>query len=210
MNLNNIITFNGQGCSGKTTQAKKLVKTNPENYQRIHSHKLRSAFEDKVYNHLGRKHENIRYSDGRCQKLSDVEVLGIPTLAWLTAHFHLNAKPFLLDGTIVVFDHYLGDYYANMLAGADVENFQRFVQEDLAIPDFNQGTHFYLDIDYCTHKERHRKREKKETRVDPDVFQKRRERYQELCALGYLICIDATKDEETVTKQIQEILHQQH
>ena len=79
MNLNNIITFNGQGCSGKTTQAKKLVKTNPENYQRIHSHKLRSAFEDKVYNHLGRKHENIRYSDGRCQKLSDVEVLGIPT-----------------------------------------------------------------------------------------------------------------------------------
>ena len=94
-----------------------------------------------------------------------------------------------------------------MLACVDIKDLRSLVREDLAIPDFDQGTHFYLDIDYCTHKERYRQREEKETQVTPDVFQKRRERYQELCALEYLICIDATKDKETIAKQIQEILH---
>ena len=207
-NINNIITFNGQGCSGKTTQAKRLVKANPENYQRIHSYKLRSAFEDKVYNHLGRKHENIRYSDGRCQKLSDVEVLGIPTLAWLTAHFYKEVKPRMSEGSFVVLDHYLGDYYVDMLAGVDIKKFQSFVCEHLAIPDFNQGIHFYLDIDYDTYQNRWCKREGTDPPVSPSIFKERRGRYLELYKKGYLTCINATgvsKDKvaEKIAKEIE-------
>ena len=44
-----IITFNGQGCSGKSTQSKLLAKSNVEKYKRIHSYELRSNFTDNFY-----------------------------------------------------------------------------------------------------------------------------------------------------------------
>ena len=219
-NINNIITFNGQGCSGKTTQAERLVKTkfrsSTESYQYMLSHALRSDFDKKFYDQLGRKDVCIKYSDGRCQTLYEVEVLGIPSLAWLTAYFHLRVKPLLLNGSIIVFDHYLGDYYADMLSGADIEVFRCFVRENLAIPDFDQGTHFYLDIDdHEIYKERWRKREEKkppqERRkppVTPCVFKERRERYQKLCELGYLKSIDGTVRESEIAKKIQKVLAQ--
>ena len=212
-NINNIITFNGQGCSGKTTQAKRLVKTksgsSTESYTYILSYALRSDFEKKVYDHLGRKDVGIKYSNSPDQTLYQVEILGIPSLAWLTAYFHLRVKPLLLGGSTIVFDHYLGDYYADMLAGADVSNFRCFVQENLAIPDFDHGTHFYLDIDYNTYKDRWRKREGTEPPVTPCVFKKRRERYQKLCELGCLKSINATVCESEVAKEIQKVLAQQ-
>ena len=220
-NINNIITFNGQGCSGKTTQAKLLVEaksgSSTQSYQYMLSHALRDDFKKKFYDHLGRKDVGITYADGSRQKLLEVEIWGIPSLAWLTAYFHLRVKPLLLGGSIIVFDHYIGDYYADMLAGANIENFRSLVREDLAIPDFDQGTHFYLDIDdHEVYQERWRKREEKKPpkeRTEPPVtlkiFEERRERYQKLCELTPLKCINATVRESEVAKEIQKVLAQQ-
>ena len=41
-----------------------------------------------------------------------------------------------------------------MLPDGDAKKFQSFVKENLAIPHFEHGTHFYLDIDYETYKAR--------------------------------------------------------
>ena len=218
--LDNIITFNGQGCSGKTTQVVKiLAKPDKKKYECIHSYELRSDFEKKFYNQLGRKETCITYPEGHCQTLHEVEVLGIPSIAWLTAYFHLRVKPLLLGGSIVVFDHYIADYYADMLAGANIGDFLSLVREDLAIPDFDQGTHFYLDIDdHEMYKCRWRKREEKkhpknpEKRrkppVTPSVFEERRERYKKLCELKLLKCINATVCEDEVAKTVQKFLDQ--
>ena len=46
--LGKIITFNGQGCSGKSTQSKRLAELNPKKYKRVHSYKLREDFEMEV------------------------------------------------------------------------------------------------------------------------------------------------------------------
>ena len=216
-NINNIITFNGQGCSGKTTQAKRLVQakscSSTESYTYMLTHALRSDFEKKFYNQLGRKETCITYPKGHCQTLHEVEVLGIPSIAWLTAHFHLRVKPLLLGGSIVVFDHYIGDYYADMLAGANIGNFLSLVRENLAIPDFDQGTHFYLDIDdHEIYKERWRKREEKKHPKNPEkrrkpsvtlcVFKERRERYQKLCELTPLKRINATMRKSEIAKSV--------
>lgn len=204
-----IITFNGQGCSGKTTQSKLLVESDDGKYKPIHSYKLRSNFKKHFYKELGSMNTCIKYLDesGTCKPLYQVEVYGIPTLAWLTAHFYKEVKPLMLKGSIVVLDHYLGDYYANMLAGVDIEKFRSFVCEHLAIPDFDQGIHFYLDIDYDTYQNRWRKREGTDPPVSPSIFKERRGRYLELYKKGYLKCINATgtsKDKvaEKVAKEI--------
>ena len=80
----------------------------------------------------------------------------------------------------------------------------------MAIPDFDQGTHFYLDIDdHEMYKCRWRKREEKkppqERREPPvalSVFEERRERYQELCELTPLKCINATMRESEIAKSV--------
>lgn len=201
-----IITFNGQGCSGKSTQSKLLAKSN-EKYKRIHSYTLRSNFKDNFYRELGSINTCIKYLDesGTCKPLYQVEVIGIPTLAWLTAHFYKEVKPRMLEGSIVVLDHYLGDYYADMLAGVDIEKFRSFVREHLAIPDFNQGIHFYLDIDYDTYQNRWHDREGTDPPVTPCIFKERRGRYLELYKKGYLKCIDATgTSKEKVAEKVAE------
>ena len=203
-----IITFNGQGCSGKTTQSKLLVDSDKGRYKRIHSYKLRSVFRDEIYNELGRKETCITYPKGNCQTLYQVEVLGIPTLAWLTAQFYKKVKPLQEKDYIVVLDHYIGDFYADMLAGVDIEKFRSFVREHLAIPDFDQGIHFYLDIDYDTYQKRWRKREGTEPPVSPSIFKERRGRYLKFYKKGYLKCINAigvSKDKiaEKVAKEIE-------
>ena len=105
-NMNNIITFNGQGCSGKTTQAKQLVKSNKEKYKRIHSYKLRRQFREKVYKKTEGMDTCIKYlnESGTRKKLYDVEVLGHPSFTWLIANFYKEVKPLMLRGTIVVLD----------------------------------------------------------------------------------------------------------
>lgn len=201
--INNIITFNGQGRSGKTTQAKRLVTakfgSHTEAYVYVLSHALRDHFKQNFYDpHLQRSPEQLQ-----------VEVLGIPSLSWLTAYFHWKIKPLLLDGSIIVFDHYLGDYYAGILPDGDAEKLQNYVKNNLAIPHFDQGTHFYLDIDYCTYVKRGKKRKGTEWfTVKEKIFEERRARYQKLCDLKYLTPIDATADEDAVFEEIQSSLPQ--
>ena len=124
--INNIISFNGQGRSGKTTLAKRFVEaksgSDPESYIYVLSHTLRDNFKQNFYD------QQLQ----RSQKQLEVEVLGIPSLPWLVADFHWRIKPLLLDGSIIVFDHYLGDYYADMLPDGDAEKFQSFVKSSLA------------------------------------------------------------------------------
>ena len=214
-----IITFNGQGCSGKSTQVKRIAESNKEKYKRIHSYELRRHFREKVYKKTEGMDTCIKYlnENGTCKKLYDVEVLGHPSLAWLVANFYKEVEPLMLRDTTVVLDHYLGDYYADMLACIDdIEDFLSFVREDLAIPDFDQGTHFYLDINYETYQNRWRKREERkppQERTEPpvtlEIFEDRRGRYRELCKLGHLECINAIVCKDEVAKKIETVLDQQ-
>ena len=195
----NIITFNGQGRSGKTTLAKQLVEekscSSTKNYRYVLSHTLRDEFLKKFYRRLAR-------SDQQLQQ----EVIGIPSLAWLTADFHWKIKPLLLKDYIIVFDHYIADFYADMLPNGTAESFQHYVRKNLAIPHFSHGKHFYLDINYETYLKRGNERKGTEwfSVGSEDLFEERRSRYKELCDLKYLICIDATACKNTVLEQIQE------
>lgn len=213
--INNIVTFNGQGCSGKTTQVKLLAKPGQEKYKRIHSYKLRRQFTEKVYKKTEGMDTCIKYlnESGTCKKLYNVEVLGHPSFAWLIVNFYKEVQPLMLRGTTVVLDHYIGDYYADMLACVDIEDFLSFVREDLAIPDFHQGNHFYLDIDdhkiyqerwYKREEEKHPKNPEKRRKppVTPSVFEKRRERYQKLCEVTPLKCINATMCQDEIAKSV--------
>ena len=215
VNMNNIITFNGQGRSGRSTHAKRFVKTksgsNMKIYTYVLAHALRDHFKEDFYEqHLQRKDVYIKTSNDHCSKLMNVEVLGLPSLPWLTSYFHWKVKPLLLAGSIIVFDHYLGDYYAEMLPDGDAEKFQSFVKNSLGIPHFENGIHFYLDINYCTYQERGKNRKGTEwSTVDSeDLFEKRRASYRALCNLGYLTYIDATVSEDEVFEQIQASLPQ--
>ena len=212
--LDNIITFNGPGCSGKSTQSEQLAKPNSKKYKHFHSHTLRREFREEIYKELVCMDTCIKYLDGSgtCKTLYQVEVLGFPSLAWLTAYFHWKIKP-LQENYIVVLDHYIGDFYIDMLKGLAPSKFQCFVKDHLGIPHFNQGIHFYLDIDYETYEHRWENREKTDPRpdrikVDRPTFKKRRKRYKELCELKYLKCIDARPCEQKVTDAIQKHLDQ--
>ena len=196
----NIITFNGQGRAGKTTLAKRVKKerraSGKKKYKYVLSHTLRDNFKKNFYGKLAR-------SDQQLQQ----EVIGIPSLPWLTADFHWRIKPLLLKNFIIVFDHYLGDYYADMLPNGTAESFQQFVKVNLAIPHFKHGIHFYLDIGYDTYKARYDRPEDEWFTIDSeDLFEERRARYKELCDLKYLKCIDATVCQDTVFERVQEVL----
>ena len=205
--INNIISFNAQGRAGKTTLAKRLVEaksgSDTESYIYVLSHTLRDNFKQNFYDQLGRSQERLYDQLGRSQERLEVDVLGIPSLPWLVADFHWRIKPLLLNGSIIVFDHYLGDYYADMLPNGYAEKFQSFVKENLAIPHFEHGTHFYLDIDYETYQARSNRPEVEWFTVDEKLFDERRNRYLELCNLEYLTCIDATEDLDTVFEKIR-------
>lgn len=211
--MNNIITFNGQGLSGKSTQSRLLAKSNKEKYKRFHSYTLRREFREEIYNHLGRKGTCIKYpdSDAPDQTLYQVEVLGIPTLAWLTAYFYKEVKP-LQESYVVVLDHYIGDFYVDMLKGYEADKFQCFVKNHLGIPHFKQGTHFYLDIDYESYKDRWKRTEKtnpRDLKVNQKEFEVRRGRYKELCDKGYLKCINTIGvSKEAVAENIRKKLPQ--
>ena len=114
--IENIITFNGQGSAGKSTQAKRLVKIRSGLYTYVLAHALRDDFKKNFYDQLNRPEQ------------LGIEVLGFPSLPWLTAYFHWQLKPILLNGSILVFDHYLGDHYADMLPSGSAENFKTLLK----------------------------------------------------------------------------------
>ena len=212
--LGKIITFNGQGLSGKSTLSCRIAKLDKEKYKHFHSHTLRRKFRDEIYKEFGGMDTCIKYLDesGTCKKLYEVEVLGFASLAWLTTYFHKEVKPSQADYTVVL-DHYIGDFYVDMLIGYDPDKFQNFVKDHLGIPHFKQGIHFYLDIDYETYQNRWEKDKEKHPRdleVNEKDFEARRGRYKELCDKGYLEFIDAVdmsdlSPEESVKKVAEEI-----
>ena len=72
---------------------------------------------------LGRKETCIKYPDPKAQNqtLYEVEVLGMPTLAWLTSYFHKEVKP-RQKNYVVVLDHYIADFYVDMLKSYSAES----------------------------------------------------------------------------------------
>ena len=139
-----------------------------------------------------------------------VEVLGIPTLAWLTAYFHKEVKQ-LQENYTIVLDHYIADFYVDVLKGCEPDKFQNFVKNHLGIPHFNQGLHFYLDIDYKTYENRWNrdKETNREYKVPQKEFEVRRGRYQELCNLKYLKCINTIGvSKEEVAEEIRKKISQ--
>ena len=181
--INNIITFNGQGCSGKSTFAKRLTRSDKMKYVYALFHSERDNFNEKFYS------EHLDQRDKRNE-----EVMGIPSLPWFLADYHWRIKPLLLKGHTIVYDHYLGDYYAEMLPEEwlSPKTFLDYVEENLKISDFSNGKHFYLDINWDTYIERATERKKCNPHwggpICKKYFHERRERYNKLCELEYLKC----------------------
>jgi len=183
-----IFSLNGTGRSGKTTLAKRLEAD--DKGIRVLPYYLRDRFERIVYRSLDRTPEQ-----------RNVEVFGIATIGWMIAEYHWRIKPYLNEGGIVIFDHYLFDYFVEILPDLeDISTFVDFIQET-AMPQINRGNHFYLDIDYPTYQSRADRflEEGKELNVVPQsIFNERRERYHTLCDAGLLIQVNAmTSIEET-------------
>ena len=189
-----LVTFNGQGSSGKTTLAQRMEKE--ELGTEINVYKTRDRFQRDVYDHLGRAQEEM-----------NTEVFGIPSLAWLALEFHWHIKPLLNAGHVLILDHYLGDYIADMLGDLqDLGIFKTYI-DSISLPWFHKTVSFYLDIDYETYVERHTARQHrlaksaeiaKENFVPENLFDQRRERYKKLVEMGYLIALDATQEIDTI------------
>ncbi|MDE0017787.1 MAG: hypothetical protein OXU51_16510 [Candidatus Poribacteria bacterium] len=194
-----LITFNGQGSAGKTTISRALEAEGVGLAYNLYS--SRDMFQRRVYNNLERTHEQM-----------NVEVFGIPSIAWMGFEFAQLVRPFLNAQYRIILDHYIGDYIAEMLP--DLEDFVHFKQfmEYVQLPWFSKTISFYLDIDYDTYVERHPERNhflKENARVaeknfvPESLFDARRERYEKMVRAGYLIKIDATTDTQTVLEAVK-------
>ena len=191
-----IISLNGLGRSGKTTQAQRLAKSNLGIHCTMYA--LRDKFIRDVYSGLKRTEEQ------KC-----VEVLGIPSIAWLAAEFHWRVKPLINGGQTIIMDHYIADFYVDMLPDCDdVGVFLDFVSR-MEMPDFGIGKHFYIDISYAEYLKRSNREDlvgggklKGEMVVPETDFKGRRERYMKLVDGGHLIYIDGCKDERGVFEDI--------
>ena len=191
-----IISLNGLGRAGKTTQSLKLSKSNLGIPCIMYA--LRDRFFKDFYSILQRTEDQGK-----------AEVLGMPSIAWLAAEFHWRVKPLLNSGKTVIMDHYIADFYADMLPDCDdVGAFLAFVRL-MKMPDFGIGKHFYIDIPYAEYLKRSNREDlvggeklKGETVVRESSFKGRRKRYMELVDGGHLIYIDGCKDEQDVFEDI--------
>ena len=185
---NDIISFFGNGRSGKTTLATHFSEQ-IDNSMYVYVHTLRDYIGQSFYSTLERTEEQF-----------NVEIDGIPSIAWFAVDWYWRILPCLLEhDAIPIFDHYGGDIFA-IIPDATLDDF-RLLLRYLGIPGFRGGSHFYLDIDYETYKERALK--KSGTDLIPEEFiEQRRGRYQELCDAGYAIFIDATQNLDVVIASI--------
>lgn len=197
-----LITFNGQGNSGKTTIAQMLEAEGIGLSFNIYN--ARDRFQRYTYNFLERTPEQ-----------QNIEVFGIPSVAWIATEFHRHVKPFLNAGQTVILDHYLGDYIVDMLEDLkDIEHFKKFVKY-IQLPWLSKTISFYLDIDHDTYIDRHSQREHalkendeiaESNFVVEKLFDARRKRYQKLVEAGYLKKIDATADTQTVLEKVKKVI----
>ena len=198
-----IITLNGQGNSGKSTVAEEL--TNSGLGIAGYTYEERDLFVNTFYRHLSR-------SDIQ----RNAEVYGIPSLAWIALKYHSQMKPLLADGKVLILDHYLGDYYADMLPDLkELSHFEKVVR-CLKLPFFTVGTHFYFDINYETYLQRRTSREHSTlfaqeisdaNSVPLKLFVERKQRYLKLVDMGYLIKIDANTSIKCVLDAVKKHIH---
>ena len=197
-----IITLNGQGNAGKTTIGKQLHE---DGFGIIaNAYRSRDRFQRKFYANLQRSHEQ-----------QNIEVFGIPSFAWIGLEFHHKIKHFLNAGHSIILDHYLGDYYVDMLSELEDMSLFRALCVDVGIPWFTKTFSVYLDIDYDTYCERHDTRSHdlaintkiaEKNFVDEDLFNARRKRYHALVERKLLKCVDATQDIDKVYIKVKKML----
>ena len=196
---NNIITLNGQGNSGKTTIAQLLADKGIG--INVNLYKTRDRFYRYVYQHLDRTQEQC-----------NVEVYGIPSLAWIALEFQQHLRPVLNAGMRVILDHYIGDFMADMLPDMkDMNGLKEFMKSVVYLPWLTKTRSFYLDIDYDTYIERHTERKHvieenvkvaAENFVPETLFDERRQRYRSYVDEDLLIEIDATEPVDAIVAEI--------
>ena len=191
----NIIALNGSKCCGKTSIAGLLEK---EGYGfAVNFCMTRDRFYDAFYQYLDR------------EDMKEYEVYSASSLGWFALDYHWRVKRYADHSDLgIVFDHYLADYWIQMLGAPDAfESFTEIIGE-LGLPSFRHGHHFYLDIDYDTYLQRREQRLKRKPNstdkdlIERELYDQRRETYMEFAAQGYLIKIDATQSKEKVFKAI--------
>ena len=192
-----IISLNGVGRSGKTKQA--LLLSSGGYGVPCPMYTIRDRFVNQVYSSMRRTKEQ-----------KSVDVLGISSIAWLAAEFHWRVKPLINCGQTVILDHYIADYYVDMLAGCGNINLFMDFLEGASMPGFQMGKHFFLDIDYDTYKSRGEREDllgggelKDELEVEKKFFINRRRRYLDLVDQGFLIHINGSDTPENVYDEIR-------
>ena len=172
----NFISFNGQGCAGKTTNAVKLAKQGVGEY--IYTFKLRDEIPDYL------KDDTFR----------DIRDIVFP---WLAVDFHWRMKPLVRQGKCLIFDHYLGDIWIGTGAN-DVDSMRKTIYH-LEMPYYNNGIHFYLDLPYDAYRHRLSIIGKKRLETTKEEhYERNRNKYLRLCDAEKLVYIDGNKSEKEV------------
>ena len=190
-----VIALNGSKCCGKTSIANLLEEAGYGFV--INFFETRDMFYNELYQYLDREH------------LKQHEVNGASSLGWFALDYHWRVKRYAdHKGLNMVFDHYLADYWVQMLGAPNAfEAFTTLIM-NLQLPSFQHGHHFYLDIDYDTYLHRREQRHKElpdipDTRIiERDLYERRRSHYRKLVDAGWLTEIDATQSKEKVFKAI--------
>lgn len=191
-----IISLNGCGRAGKTTQAQLLCEAKIGVHAPLWT--VRDKFDRDVYAFLG--HDPERRA---------LEILGAAGMAWIGFEYHWRIKPLLLEGYTVILDHYLADYYVESLVDCpDISVLESFVRH-ARLPRFEHGFHFYIDINYDTYRDRADRKDligggplTHEIEVPEHIFNDRRNQYQKLVNSGHLIKIDGMQSKEDVHNEI--------
>lgn len=183
--------MNGVGCSGKSTQAELLEKSDVGVF--IHSYRyIRDYF----------MHDVIGYEKAKNMHLE--KFLGLAALPWMLLNFEKNVRWRLKKGNNIVIDHWLGDIWAD--CPLDLDLFEDFLK-NLEYPLFSEGYHIYLDIGSETLFKRAKQRDNMDKDdINIDEFYLKRNIYREMARNGYLIQVDGNRSPEQVHQHIKEII----
>lgn len=194
-----IIALNGSKCSGKSTIADLLVQ---KGYGfSVNFFGLRDHFDQFFYNHLNRKNLHLR------------EVMAASSIGWFLADYHWKVLPYLEENNGVIFDHYLADYWVQILGEWKYYDKCKQFLIDMNLPTFDHGHHFYLDVDYDVYLERRVKRladkdfpHDYEDILPIELYNLWRVQYQKMVDEGLLIKVDANKPAKEVRSDIEAVI----
>lgn len=188
--LKNLFSLNGQSRSGKTTQALKIKSKEIE---------MRNIYQ-------------LRDRAMKAMKIDIMESISLSSsMGWFVADWHIRLKP-ILDNKHLLLDHYLADFI--VLCDdykKSYDTIEKFCKKNADIPTFEEGMHFYLDLDYKTYKERsnrvnyypNSKQQIKEVLVPEALFDMRRVRYLWLCSNTPLVKIEGRREVKDITESLR-------